>query len=121
MSDEGEVRFYLPEGTWTDLLTGERVAGSRWITRTYGFDALPLFVRQGAVIAFGAVDDQPEYDWTYDVRLRWYAPAEGEVGRVRLPAPDGGTAAVLELTLTSGEPRARVLEGACDRFSVQVD
>jgi alpha-D-xyloside xylohydrolase len=121
MSAEGEVRFYLPEGTWTELLTGERVAGSRWITRTYGFDALPLFVRQGAVIAFGAVDDQPEYDWTDDVRLRWYAPAEGEVGRVRLPAPDGGTAAVLELTLTSGEPRARVLEGACDRFSVQVD
>ena len=34
MSKDGEVRYYLPEGTWTHVLTGEQVAGSRWITRT---------------------------------------------------------------------------------------
>lgn len=27
--------FYLPEGTWTHLLSGERREGERWYTQTY--------------------------------------------------------------------------------------
>ncbi|TDU83384.1 alpha-D-xyloside xylohydrolase [Kribbella voronezhensis] len=120
MSKDGEVRFYLPEGTWTHLLTGEQFDGSRWVTRSYGFDELPLLARQGAVIPFGAVDDRPEYDWTDGVELRWYAPAEGEVTRVRLPGPNGETSAVIELTLTAGRAESRVLEGSCGQFTVTV-
>ena len=120
MSAEGETRFYLPEGLWTDLLTGERLAGPRWITQTYGFDRLPLLVRQGAVIAFGSVDDRPEYDWVEDVELRWFEPVEGEVARVRLPGPNGETAAVIELTLVDGAPQSQVVEGVCKRYEVKV-
>lgn len=120
MSAEGETRFYLPDGLWTDLLTGERLAGSRWVTRAYGFDGLPLLVRQGAVIAFGAVDDRPEYDWAEDVELRWFEPVDGEVAQVRLPGPNGETAAVIELTLVDGAPQSRVVEGACERYEVKV-
>ncbi|ADB30918.1 glycoside hydrolase family 31 [Kribbella flavida DSM 17836] len=120
MSTDGEVRFYLPEGTWTQLLTGERLAGSRWVTQTHGFDSLPVLVREGAVIAVGAVDDRPDYDWADGVELRWFAPSEGQSRRVRLPGPDGETAATIELTLADGEPVARVLEGTCDRYTVTV-
>jgi alpha-D-xyloside xylohydrolase len=120
MSKEGEVRFYLPEGTWTDLLTGERLAGSRWVTQTHGFDSLPVLVREGAVIAIGAVDDRPDYDWADGVELRWFAPADGQVSRVRIPGPNGATAAVIELTLSDGQASARVVEGSCERFTVTV-
>jgi alpha-D-xyloside xylohydrolase len=119
MSKDGEVRFYLPDGTWTDLLTGEQLAGSRWVTRTYGFDGLPLLARQGAVIPFGAVHDRPEYDWADGAELRWYAPADGEVARVRLPGPNGETAAVIDLTLTDGTAQYRLVEGQA-RFTVTV-
>ncbi|MFC0624170.1 alpha-xylosidase [Kribbella deserti] len=111
MSRSGEVRFYLPEGTWTHLLSGEQVEGSRWITQTYGFDSLPVFVRQGAVLAFGSVDDRPEYDWANDVELRWYHPTEGDTARVTLPGPDGTPAAVLDLTYTAGQAHTSVIEG----------
>jgi alpha-D-xyloside xylohydrolase len=120
MSKDGEVRFYLPEGNWTHLLTGERLAGSRWVTETHGFDSLPVLVREGAVIAVGAVDDRPDYDWADGVELRWFAPSEGQTRRVDLPGPNGETAATIELTLTDGQPVARVLEGTCDRFTVTV-
>ncbi|MDX6259805.1 MAG: alpha-D-xyloside xylohydrolase [Kribbellaceae bacterium] len=120
MSKDGEVRFYLPEGTWTHLLTGEQLAGSRWVTQTHGFDSLPVLVREGAVIAIGAVDDRPDYDWADGVELRWYAPTEGQTTRVRLPGPNGETDAVIELTLAGGEANARVVEGTCERFTVTV-
>ncbi|MEV6285811.1 alpha-xylosidase [Kribbella sp. NPDC051770] len=113
MSAAGEVRFYLPEGTWTSLLDGERLEGPRWVSRTYGFDGLPLFVRGGAVVPFGAVDDRPEYDWGEDVTLRWFAPGDGEVATVRLP---GG--AVIELSFADGAASGRVVEGVCERFEV---
>jgi alpha-D-xyloside xylohydrolase len=120
MSKDGEVRFYLPEGTWTHLLTGEQLAGSRWVTQTHGFDSLPVLVREGAVIAIGAVDDRPDYDWADGVELRWYAPTEGQTTRVRLPGPNGETDAVIELTLAGGEANTRVVEGTCERFTVTV-
>jgi len=46
-SEDGEVSYYLPEGEWTSLLTGEKVTGGRWITETHGFLSLPLLVRGG--------------------------------------------------------------------------
>jgi alpha-D-xyloside xylohydrolase len=42
------------------------------------------------------------------------------VARVRLPGPNGETAAVIDLTLTDGEAAARVVEGNCERFTVSV-
>ncbi len=44
---DGSVRFYLPEGTWHHLLTGEAVEGGRWHTETHDFLSLPLYVREG--------------------------------------------------------------------------
>ncbi|MGW0336104.1 alpha-xylosidase [Streptomyces sp. NPDC003011] len=60
---DGEVEFYLPEGTWTHLLTGDRVQGPVWRHETHGFDSLPLYVRPGAVIPMGADDRRPDGDW----------------------------------------------------------
>ncbi|MEU6841935.1 alpha-xylosidase [Streptomyces sp. NPDC046716] len=62
-SADGDVEYYLPEGTWTHLLTGEHVEGPGWRRETHGFDSLPLFVRPGAVLPFGADDQRPDGDW----------------------------------------------------------
>jgi alpha-D-xyloside xylohydrolase len=43
-SDEGEVLYYLPEGEWVHVLTGERRQGSRWFKETYDHFSLPLWV-----------------------------------------------------------------------------
>lgn len=63
MSADGTVEVYLPAGTWTHLLTGEKVAGGRWLRETHGFASLPLYVREGAVLPRGAREDRPDYDF----------------------------------------------------------
>ncbi|TCO42272.1 alpha-D-xyloside xylohydrolase [Kribbella antiqua] len=48
MSVDGSVSFYLPAGTWTDLLSGSTLSGPGWVTQTHGFDSLPVLVRADA-------------------------------------------------------------------------
>jgi alpha-D-xyloside xylohydrolase len=114
MSATGEVSFYLPAGTWTDLLSGEQLTGQRWVHQIHGFDSLPVLVREGAVIPIGAVDDRPEYDWSSEVELRWFAPTEGQITLAKLPD------AVIELHLRDGLPQTRVIEGTCERYTVNL-
>jgi alpha-D-xyloside xylohydrolase len=61
-SAAGDVEFYLPEGTWVGLLTGEAVVGGRWVREQHGFDSLPVYVRPGAVIPLGDRVDRPDTD-----------------------------------------------------------
>jgi alpha-D-xyloside xylohydrolase len=84
----GEVEFYLPEGEWTSLLTGERAGGGRWLRETHGFDSLPLYVRPGAVIPWGAREDRPDYDYLDGLRLRVFSGGEGQT-EVTVTTPDG--------------------------------
>ncbi|MGW0833362.1 alpha-xylosidase [Streptomyces prunicolor] len=71
-SDDGDVSYYVPEGTWTHYLTGDTVTGPRWVRELHGFDSVPLLVRPGAVIPVGAVADRPDYDHADGVTLRAY-------------------------------------------------
>ena len=70
-SEDGSVEFYVPEGCWTDYLTGELYEGGRYYTRSYDYDHLPLLVRPNSIIARGAREDRADYDYaegaTYEV------------------------------------------------------
>jgi alpha-D-xyloside xylohydrolase len=46
-SEEGDVLYYLPEGEWIHVLTGEHRQGSRWFKETYDHFSLPLWVHMG--------------------------------------------------------------------------
>ena len=73
----GDVDFYLPAGGWTSLLTGERVTGGGWRRERHGFDSLPLYVREGAVLPLGARDDRPDTDHLNGLTLAVYPGAAG--------------------------------------------
>ncbi|MCA2222475.1 alpha-xylosidase [Nonomuraea aurantiaca] len=77
-SPDGTVEVYLPDGTWTNHLTGERVEGGRWRTETHGFTSMPIYVREGAVLPIGARDDRPDYDYLDGLTLRVYPGPDGE-------------------------------------------
>ncbi|WP_019181349.1 alpha-xylosidase [Microbacterium yannicii] len=87
-SASGEVEFYLPGGTWTSLITGERVEGGRWVRETHGFASLPLYARPGAVIPWGARADRPDYDYLDGLSLRVFAGGSG-TAEVTVTTPDG--------------------------------
>ncbi|XKK38153.1 alpha-xylosidase [Nocardiopsis sp. ARC36] len=101
LSPDGSVEYYVPEGVWTHLLTGETVRGPGWRREVHGFDSLPLLVRPGAVLPVGAVGDRPDYDYTDGLTLRVYgAPAAPAAGPtvVTVPAADGSDAAVFRVS-----------------------
>ncbi|MEU3186088.1 alpha-xylosidase [Streptomyces sp. NPDC006923] len=103
-TEDGSVEYYVPEGTWTHLLTGARVSGPGWRRETHGFDTLPLLARPGSVIPFGAVSDGPGYDWADGVTLRVHAPAEDSETVTAIPTRDGsGTMAVFTTRRTGEE------------------
>ncbi|GEL95586.1 alpha-xylosidase [Cellulomonas composti] len=101
----GDVDVYLPPGRWTSLLTSQVVDGPRWVRERHGFDSLPLYVREGAVLATGARDDRPDYDWADGVVLHVVQPVEGE-REVLVPTPDG-RAARFVVTCAGGRVTAR--------------
>jgi len=83
-NEEGMAYYYLPEGRWTDYLTGEVKTGGRWIKEHHGYLSIPLLVREGSIIAVGSRDDNAEYDYSDGVILKAYelkenVPAVSEV------------------------------------------
>jgi alpha-D-xyloside xylohydrolase len=43
-SEDGCVSYYLPEGEWKNLLTGEHCSGGKWRTETHDYFSLPLWI-----------------------------------------------------------------------------
>ncbi|MFE3829828.1 alpha-xylosidase [Streptomyces sp. NPDC059092] len=104
-SADGTVRFYVPEGSWTSLLTGAIVEGPGWIEETHAFDSLPVLVRPGTVLPLGAVQDRPDYDYATGVVLRIY-PLRGDVSATtRIVTPQGDLSALFSVEHDSGLTR----------------
>ncbi|MDG4820729.1 alpha-xylosidase [Asanoa sp. WMMD1127] len=120
MSADGDVTFYVPEGTWTHLVTGAQVTGPRWVTEKHEFDSLPVLARPGAVIPFGDRDDRPDYEWADGVRLRVFAPAEGQRTRVRVPSPGDGPGAEFEVRYENGTVSASLVAGTSVGYVCEV-
>ncbi|MGW6908242.1 alpha-xylosidase [Streptomyces sp. NPDC054940] len=87
-TDDGTVEYYVPEGTWTNILTGTQVTGPRWVREQHGFHTLPLLARPDSVIPFAADDQHPVSAWADDVELRIHAFADGARRTVVIPRTD---------------------------------
>ncbi|WP_371749450.1 alpha-xylosidase [Streptomyces sp. NBC_01283] len=95
-SADGVVEYYLPEGTWTHLLTGEHVQGPAWRRERHGFDSLPLYVRPGAVLPLGSDTQRPDGDWLDGLTLL-VTPDAHQV-TVTVPDHAGRPAAAYQVT-----------------------
>ena len=90
-ADDGTVEHYIPAGRWTHYVTNRKVYGPVWIKERYDVSSLPLFVRPGAVLAFGAHWHRPDYDFADGVTLRAYELADGATVSVNVPDLTGAT------------------------------
>ena len=75
---ESRAIYYLPEGTWTHYLTGEVKEGGRWYEEPCDYLNIPVFAKEGSLIAEGAQDDRPDYDYADHVTLKAYRLPEGK-------------------------------------------
>jgi alpha-D-xyloside xylohydrolase len=120
-STDGSVEFYLPAGSWTSFLTGETVTGPGWRKETHGFDSIPLYVRDGAVLAIGAREDRPDYNYLDGLVLQLYPSSLPGVldgsRQVTVTTPDGESAV---FTIQRSQGRAIVSSPSASRWSVRV-
>jgi len=91
-SAAGEVSYYVPAGTWTQLLSGEVIVGPRWVREIHDFMSLPLLVRPNSLIPFGGVTSRPDYEYAENVRLALYALDDGAAAEALVPTLQGGLA-----------------------------
>ncbi len=107
-SADGWVEYYVPEGRWTHYLSGEVVEGPRWQREQHDFLSVPLLVRPNSVIAVGAIDDRPDYDYTQGLTLRAFELAEDTSVEVVIPTLAGARAATIVVGLSGGALSAEV-------------
>ena len=72
--ESGEAEYYLPEGTWYNLLTEARAEGGRWHKEQFDYFSLPLMLRPGSILAVGAHTERPDYAFYEGVKLLVYLP-----------------------------------------------
>jgi alpha-glucosidase/alpha-D-xyloside xylohydrolase len=70
-------KVYLPRGTWYDFWTEERIAGGREISRTVDLSTLPLYVRAGAIVPIGPIQQYIGEKTDGSLALRIYPGADG--------------------------------------------
>ncbi|WP_371633965.1 alpha-xylosidase [Streptomyces sp. NBC_01259] len=116
-TEDGQVEYYVPEGTWTSLLTGETVTGPAWRHETHGFDSLPVLVRPGAVLPWGAEDQRPDGDWLDGLTLRAFGPAAAADALVTVPDLTGAVAATFRVA-RDGAALSVTAEGSDRPFRV---
>jgi len=113
LSADGDVSFYLPEGQWTHLLTGEVVAGGGWRKERHGFASLPLYARANSLVAWGGHDDRPDYDFADGAVFAAYAlDARAEASAAIVDAAGGE---VFRLTIRRDGAAIDVTPSAADR------
>ncbi|MBP3655072.1 MAG: alpha-xylosidase [Clostridia bacterium] len=100
---DGQVQYYLPDGVWTSLLSGETAQGGHWRTETHDFMSLPLMVRPGTVLPMGSCDSRPDYDYLDGLELHVYQLAEGESRTVVIPDLQGKPAATFTVVIRDGK------------------
>lgn len=50
-NEKGIAKYYLPEGCWTNYLTGEQAKGGIWRKEKLDYLSIPLWVRENSVVA----------------------------------------------------------------------
>lgn len=116
--ESGEVQYYLPEGTWYNLITGAEVIGGKWQKETHDYHSLPLMIRPNTVLALGNNDQKPNYDYADGVSLLVSAFDEGAEAKTEIPDLKGETVMTVTAKRVGDEIHLHV-EGGNGNYTVK--
>ncbi len=79
MNEEGIVEFYVPEGTWYDIITNDVYEGGRYYTRTCNYFEMPILARPNSIITFGEFKtNNVVYDYLNNAEATIYNLGDGK-------------------------------------------
>ncbi|HIU75019.1 MAG TPA: alpha-xylosidase [Candidatus Pelethocola excrementipullorum] len=101
--EDHSVEYYLPDGIWTDLLTGESKEGGRWFKGSYDYFSMPLYIRENSILVMGSKDEKPDYDYSNCPTIRIYQPKEGQEAVAKIPDLKGNTISTIKAVSENGK------------------
>ena len=110
--------YYLPEGTWTDFLTGEVKEGGKWYEQKYDYLHLPLFAKPNSIIVMGSTDEKPDYEYEKNTEIRIYALEDGHTATSLVYGMDNEVK--LEITATRTGDRIAVNVTGKETYSLRL-
>ena len=82
-NDKSIGEFYLPEGKWTNIISGKVYEGGKFYKEKYDYFGLPCLAKPNSIIAYGDFKRGFEYDYLQNAEFVIYEPSEG----VEMTAP----------------------------------
>jgi alpha-D-xyloside xylohydrolase len=71
-NEDGEANYYLPQGIWTNFISGKKYEGGRWIKETHSYLSVPMMIKENSLIAIGYENSKPDYDYRNGVSILAY-------------------------------------------------
>lgn len=117
--ESGICSFYLPNvGTWTDIQTGETLAGGKWYEKKYDYFGMPLYAKPNSIIAYGDFKRSFAYDYAENARLVVYGLEDGKTAECKIYDKDAKP--ILSVTATRvGDTVKITSSGADKKFTVE--
>lgn len=72
-NEDGEAQYYLPQGTWTNYLTGETAEGGCWRTEKHDYLSVPFWARENSIIPTGIKAERADYEFSGNMELKVFA------------------------------------------------
>lgn len=82
--EDGIVKYYVPEGIWTNWITKEKLEGGRWYKQRFDYFSLPLLVRPNTLLAVGQREDTADYEFQKDVTFHLFELGEGKSAKAEV-------------------------------------
>lgn len=78
LSEDGVVQYYLPEGKWTDIITGKTIEGGRYVKKKCSYLEMPVLAKPGSIIVYGDFNNSFEYDYINNANAVIYNLEDGK-------------------------------------------
>ncbi|MGN0696486.1 MAG: alpha-xylosidase [Oscillospiraceae bacterium] len=76
-NEEGTAEFYVPEGKWTDIISGRQYEGGKFYNEKFDYMSLPCLAKPDSIIAYGNFVRDFEYDYLEGAEFVIYEPTDG--------------------------------------------
>ncbi|MCL2052177.1 MAG: alpha-xylosidase [Lachnospiraceae bacterium] len=119
-NEDGIGEYYLPEGTWTCLLTGSVNEGGKYYRQKYDYLSLPLYVKENSIIMTGNCDDRPDYDLAENVVASIYALKDGKTCTAMVYDKDGDVSEKLRISAFNKDGQISIKITAAGAYTIRL-
>ncbi len=98
LNDESMAEYYLPEGRWTDIITGKVLEGNKWYRHKCSYLEIPALAKPNSIIAYGKFAGDIEYNYLDGANFKIYELEDGKTASAKVY--DTEAQQVFELTAT---------------------